>query len=1214
MYLKSIHIKDWRAIEDLKLEFAPGLNVVEGPNESGKSSVREALWSAFIYPSRPRGKTVVAAARPWNTKKKPFVELCFLHGGEEWRVTKAFYTEDSELQKAGRVIAQGVNVQPKLNELLAVEGLSALWSVQGDSKPAGVPADLRSSFAASEAITPGSAWLASTVQERYEEFWTSKRQDPKAQLKQARDHTHEAEGRVASLQRQLEEANELSRETEAHDDELESYRQGNTRAQQRLKAEQDQLRTELAELRRTRERLQEWEANWLGLVEQLKEQWQDQIQYDQRLNQKKEEVGEAPSRAAVERLQHEEEFLKLILQKQLREEVEQLEIPSDLRHQLEEEESRIKTLEGLLPLLTDEGKSGDVSDLGTRKDELEKNIKELQTDVKLCEERLRAHETAVLKRESLLQEHAAARDLCQRWSEAREKVMETWREAEDYQQRLDAFNAQAGEPPDRSKIETLKNRQSYLRQRLRATLATELESLGAPAADGVKSLEEAEQRLKVLREQSEEQEKQVPASSPVPAKLVLLALGVGGLGIGLGLLLSLALGVSLGLGAVLMVATAGIGAALGFGKPAPVAAGTKDKIEQAEKALQEGLKALKCDSLDEARRRSQQAQQLKTQLEKIPEAEPTELEFEDLAKLGREQLATELEAMPARIKLAEDQWQEDQARATESRQAREKLISDNPRRRLESLMDQLRGVVKNHPSLEIEVPQECDQGWVEKLKSERILARLKKVAQERRSQLDALPEVTSDAQKLLEDGLREKQSKLEQLKQERARVGEEYQRRQGSQQTVMEQARKFIGNHPELVSWFPALENLEPQGLSRASSEAQERLQRLRESLSERLETLQAETMDDLRHHDEERKKLLPLLDPEPPDLSRIESLAEQLDEAETLKALPRLQLQNRLKQIPDQLAQVESEWKQAHRRFIERRDALDALLKENPEKALQQSYESLKKLGADPVAPTLELPEQFNSEVLELTLPERGLARDEQAVKLKQLLDDPTTGPTDHPLRLAFEQAEASQRELDEVTSRLHQQVGTLTAHSDLYTQLAEARESLREAQAEQREVELEANGLRMLNEILSETQQALEDELVGPLRDRIAAKLERLTAGRYQSIDIQSDFTPRALVTAADESATLGDLSFGTQEQVAFLSRLCLAELLSENGRHMVVFDDSLVHTDRERARTACELIREASEHTQVILLTCHPEDFESLAAAARMITLEGSPAGRA
>lgn len=49
MYLESLHIKNFRAIKDTKIEFNKGLNILIGPNNSGKTTIIDALRICFSY-------------------------------------------------------------------------------------------------------------------------------------------------------------------------------------------------------------------------------------------------------------------------------------------------------------------------------------------------------------------------------------------------------------------------------------------------------------------------------------------------------------------------------------------------------------------------------------------------------------------------------------------------------------------------------------------------------------------------------------------------------------------------------------------------------------------------------------------------------------------------------------------------------------------------------------------------------------------------------------------------------------------------------------------------------------------------------------------------------------------------------------------------------------------------------------------------------------
>ena len=48
MRLDSLEVEHFRAIQSARLMFGPGLNVVYGPNDLGKSTLTEAIRAAFL--------------------------------------------------------------------------------------------------------------------------------------------------------------------------------------------------------------------------------------------------------------------------------------------------------------------------------------------------------------------------------------------------------------------------------------------------------------------------------------------------------------------------------------------------------------------------------------------------------------------------------------------------------------------------------------------------------------------------------------------------------------------------------------------------------------------------------------------------------------------------------------------------------------------------------------------------------------------------------------------------------------------------------------------------------------------------------------------------------------------------------------------------------------------------------------------------------------
>ncbi len=142
--------------------------------------------------------------------------------------------------------------------------------------------------------------------------------------------------------------------------------------------------------------------------------------------------------------------------------------------------------------------------------------------------------------------------------------------------------------------------------------------------------------------------------------------------------------------------------------------------------------------------------------------------------------------------------------------------------------------------------------------------------------------------------------------------------------------------------------------------------------------------------------------------------------------------------------------------------------------------------------------------------------------------------------------------------------------------------------------------------------------------MQRRIEPLLERLTGGRYRAVSVSDDNLSPTTLRGAHGEFEVGarELSYGTEEQLAFVTRLALAELLiadsaSTDGSHqppsgggkrqVLVMDDPLVNADPARLEVAWQILLEASVRLQLILLTCHPVPDE-VASRARLIRLEG------
>ncbi len=89
MILRATTVSDFRILKKpVNARFGPGLNVIYGPNESGKTTLMEAIWCGLTLRSRATGQRVEDLVP--HGGGIPTVELLFDHGGFQYRLLKTF--------------------------------------------------------------------------------------------------------------------------------------------------------------------------------------------------------------------------------------------------------------------------------------------------------------------------------------------------------------------------------------------------------------------------------------------------------------------------------------------------------------------------------------------------------------------------------------------------------------------------------------------------------------------------------------------------------------------------------------------------------------------------------------------------------------------------------------------------------------------------------------------------------------------------------------------------------------------------------------------------------------------------------------------------------------------------------------------------------------------------------------------------------------------
>lgn len=122
MRIHRLRVADLAAIRTADIELGPGLNILYGPNDLGKSTLADAIRLALLL---PHTSTHIEDYVPWSGGQNPTIELTFESEPQRiWRVTKEFRRGGSailEESKNGRdfdEVERARKVDGALRELL----------------------------------------------------------------------------------------------------------------------------------------------------------------------------------------------------------------------------------------------------------------------------------------------------------------------------------------------------------------------------------------------------------------------------------------------------------------------------------------------------------------------------------------------------------------------------------------------------------------------------------------------------------------------------------------------------------------------------------------------------------------------------------------------------------------------------------------------------------------------------------------------------------------------------------------------------------------------------------------------------------------------------------------------------------------------------------------------------------------------------------------
>jgi DNA repair exonuclease SbcCD ATPase subunit len=287
MKLHRLHVQSFAAIPDLDVAFGPGLNVLYGPNDLGKSTLAEAIRLALLL---PHTSTSYEPYIPWSGADDPVVELTFeMEAQRIWRVRKQFGKRGSSLLQESRNgqdyddVERARSVDAKLREILrwgipepggsgAGKGLptsflaTALLSTQADVTDVldrslhgdGTASGKDQIAAALQAVAQDPLFLAllRQAQGRRDEAYTDKGAKKTARgsvFKVAADRVKEAREEKERLEKIVEDSESVERH-------LEDLYQERARCDQELAAAEERLAAVQLLARQIVDRAVAWEA------------------------------------------------------------------------------------------------------------------------------------------------------------------------------------------------------------------------------------------------------------------------------------------------------------------------------------------------------------------------------------------------------------------------------------------------------------------------------------------------------------------------------------------------------------------------------------------------------------------------------------------------------------------------------------------------------------------------------------------------------------------------------------------------------------------------------------------------------------------------------------------------------------------------------------------------------------------------------------------
>ena len=395
------------------------------------------------------------------------------------------------------------------------------------------------------------------------------------------------------------------------------------------------------------------------------------------------------------------------------------------------------------------------------------------------------------------------------------------------------------------------------------------------------------------------------------------------------------------------------------------------------------------------------------------------------------------------------------------------------------------------------------------------------------------------------------------------------------QADVIERQRQGLDR--ELATLRQAARAIPWSGLQQRLEQLEPRRQRLEQAIAE------AEELLAVLAHDTGGR------DPRTLDPLDLRSLQDQLRSDNSARSLELERCQQQLQELERSLQRNQTLLEQQRQRLAQLEGSLKVL------------GERLQTLAEQPVTTELTTQQQQlqtwldEKERLEQGRRTSGIQQSRDAAAELQMLEQEKD-------QLLSQRGQAEQR---------CQSLGAINPIAELEQRQA----AWEEADAERQSLERRGRALQLLLERFHSAQSTLARRYSEPLQQAIGPYLAALAAHPHQPLlgfDPQQGFQDLQL-RQGDEAFAFERLSGGMREQLSAAVRLALAEVLKPAYDNILplVFDDAFVNSDRERLAGLRQMLqRGMQQNIQLLLLSCHPEDYLALLPAEQRDPTKNPP----